>query len=53
MRIASSVLDLGIYVPTIGLVLSLLSVVCLLIWTILVARRLLQLGRGDATVCVW
>jgi hypothetical protein len=45
VRIASSVLDFGIYVPTIGLVISLVSVVCLLIWNILIARRLLQLGR--------
>jgi hypothetical protein len=45
MRIASSLLDFGLFVPTIGLFLSLLSVLCLLIWNILVARRLWQLGK--------
>jgi hypothetical protein len=45
MRIASSLLDFGLFIPTIGLFLSLLSVVCLLIWNILVARRLWQLGK--------
>jgi hypothetical protein len=44
-RIASSVLDFGLFVPTIGLYLSLLSVFALLIWNILVALRLLRLGR--------
>lgn len=44
-RIASSVLDFGIFVPTIGFYLSIFSVLCLLIWNILVALRLLKLGR--------
>jgi hypothetical protein len=44
-RIASSVLDFGIFVPTIGLYIALFSVFCLLGFNILVARRLLQLGR--------
>lgn len=45
LRIASSLLDFGLYVPVIGLFISLLSVVFLLIWSGLVARRLLQLGQ--------
>ena len=44
-RITSSVLDFGIFVPAIGLYLSLFSVLSLLIWNILVALRLLKLGR--------
>lgn len=46
-RIASSVLDFGIFVPTVGLYLSLFSVVALLIWNVLVALRLLRLSRGS------
>lgn len=45
MRIASSIMDFGLYVPTIGIFLSLFSVVFLLIWNILIARRLFQLAR--------
>lgn len=45
LRIASSVLDLGLFVPTIGLFISLLSVFCLFAFHVLMARRLLQMGR--------
>lgn len=45
IRIASSVLDFGIYVPKIGIFISMVSVVFLLIWNILIARKLFQLGR--------
>lgn len=45
LRIASSVLDFGLFVPTIGLFISLLSVFCLLAFHVLMARRLIQLGR--------
>lgn len=45
LRIASSVLDFGIFVPSIGLFISLFSVFCLLAFNIIVARRLIQLGR--------
>ena len=45
LRIASSVLDFGIFVPTIGLFISLGSVVCLLLFNALVAHRLFQLDR--------
>ena len=43
LRIASSVLDLGLFVPGIGLLLSLGSVLCLLLFHVLIARRLLRL----------
>jgi hypothetical protein len=46
LRIASSVLDFGLFVPTIGLAISLGSVLCLTVFNVLVAVRLLQLGRA-------
>lgn len=46
LRLASSALDFGLYVPGIGLFLSMGSVVCLLVWNLWIARRLLQLGQG-------
>jgi hypothetical protein len=45
LRLASSVLDFGIFVPTIGLFIAILSVFFLMGFNILVARRLLQIGR--------
>ncbi len=45
VRILSSVLDFGLFVPTIGLYISLFSVVFLLVWNILVAKRLIELAR--------
>jgi hypothetical protein len=45
LRIGSSVLDFGIFIPGIGLFISLFSVLFLLVFNVLVARRLLQLGR--------
>lgn len=45
LRIASSVCDFGLYVPVVGLYISLFSVFFLLAWNILVARRLFQLAR--------
>jgi hypothetical protein len=45
LRIASSLLDLGLFVPVIGLTISLGSVLCLTVFNVLVAQRLLQLGR--------
>ncbi len=44
--IGANVLALGFFVPAIGVFLSLVSVVGLLIWYILIARRLYQLGQG-------
>jgi hypothetical protein len=43
---ASSVLDLGLLLPAVGLALSLVSVLCLLLFNVLVARRLFRLSRG-------
>lgn len=45
LRIASSVCDFGLYIPVVGLYISLFSVFFLLAWNILVARRLFQLAR--------
>ena len=45
LRIASSLFDFGIFIPGIGLFISLLSVVFLLVFNILVARTLLKLGK--------
>ncbi len=50
LRIASSVLDFGLFVPGIGLFVSLGSVLCLLAFHVLVARRLLQLACGAGEV---
>jgi hypothetical protein len=47
LRIGSSVFDFGIFIPGIGLFISLLSVVFLLVFNIMVARRLLQLDRAS------
>jgi hypothetical protein len=44
--IVANVLAGGLFVPAIGVFLSLVSVVGLLIWYILIARRLYQLGQG-------
>src|SRR6266699_457817 len=44
--IVANVLAVGFFVPAIGVFLSLVSVVSLLIWYILIARRLFQLGQG-------
>jgi hypothetical protein len=47
IRIASSVLDFTLFIPVIGLFLSVGSALLLMIWNILVGRRLLQLARGE------
>lgn len=44
-RIASSILDFGIFIPTVGMYIAMFSVVFLLIWDIMIARRLFQLSR--------
>jgi len=46
LRIGSSVFDFGLFIPGIGVFISLLSVMFLLVFNILVARRLLQLGSS-------
>jgi len=45
VRIASSVCDFGLYVPTIGIYISIFSVLFLVAWNIMIARRLYQLGK--------
>lgn len=44
--IVTNIVVFGLYVPKIGVYISLLSVVGYLIWYILIARRLFQLGWG-------
>jgi hypothetical protein len=45
VRIASSILDFGLFIPVIGIYISLFSVLFLMVWNILIARRLFQLSR--------
>ena len=45
--ILTAVLNWGLYVPEIGVVLSVLSVFPLALWNVLVARRLFELGRAS------
>jgi hypothetical protein len=46
--IVTNVVVFGFYVPQVGVYISLLSVVGYLIWYILIARRLFQLGWGGS-----
>jgi hypothetical protein len=46
LRIASSVLDFGLFIPTVGIFISLFSVLCLLLFNVLLGRRLIQLGSA-------
>ena len=43
IRIASSVCDFGLFVPTIGMFIAIFSMLFLVIWNIMIARRLFQL----------
>jgi hypothetical protein len=45
MAILGNSVGLGLYLPTVGVYISVFSVVFLEVWYILIARRLLQLGR--------
>jgi hypothetical protein len=45
IRIGSSVFDFGLFVPGGGLAIALVSVVCLLVFNLMIARRLLQLAQ--------
>lgn len=49
VRIGSSVFDFGLYVPVIGIYLSIFSVLFLFAWDIMIARRLFQLARSSAS----
>jgi hypothetical protein len=46
--ILAGVIGFGLYVPTIGLYISIFSVLFLAAWNILIGRRLLQLGRPES-----
>ena len=46
VRIASSVFDFGLFIPVVGTFVSILSVLLLLIWDIMIARRLFQLAHA-------
>lgn len=45
LALLSGLVGLGLYLPTVGLLLSLISVVLIAVWNILIGRRLIQLGR--------
>lgn len=45
VRIGSSLFDFGLYVPVVGIYLSIFSVLFLFVWNLMVARRLLQLAK--------
>ncbi len=46
MGIVANVVGLGLYIPTVGLFLSVLSVPILAVWYVMVARRLFQLSAA-------
>ena len=46
LGILANVIALGLYVPVIGIYISIFSVVFLWVWYLLIARRLFQLGRA-------
>jgi hypothetical protein len=48
LGIAGNAVGLGLYVPAVGLYISVFSVLFLEIWYVLVARRLIHLGRRQA-----
>lgn len=48
VRIASSICDLGLYLPVIGIYISIFSVLFLFVWNIMIARTLFRLGKGKS-----
>jgi hypothetical protein len=46
-RIASSVLDFGLFIPTVGLYISLFAVLFLLVFNVLISRQLFQLATNS------
>jgi hypothetical protein len=46
--IVTNLVVFGLYVPEVGVWISMLSVVGYVVWYILIARRLIQLGWGDS-----
>jgi hypothetical protein len=49
--IVTNIIVFGLYVPEVGVWISMLSVVGYLIWYILIARILIQLGWGGSPAC--
>jgi hypothetical protein len=49
MGILSGVIGFGLYIPTIGLYISVLSVLFFGVWCFLIARRLFQLGHVESS----
>jgi hypothetical protein len=49
LRLASSIFDFGIFIPAVGMFVSLISVFCLIGFHTLVALRLTRLGRASRT----
>ena len=47
VRIASSICDFGLFVPTIGMFIAIFSMLFLVIWNIMIARRLFQLANAS------
>ena len=47
VRIASSVCDFGLFVPVIGMFIAIFSMLFLVIWNIMIARRLFQLANAS------
>ena len=52
MAVLGNAIGLGLYIPTVGVYISVFSVLFLEVWYILIARRLLQLGRRTTRVVV-
>lgn len=50
IRIASSICDFGLYVPVVGLYISIFSVLFLFIWNIILARKFFQLNRAKINI---
>lgn len=47
VRMASSICDFGLFVPTIGMFIAIFSMLFLVIWNIMIARRLFQLANAS------
>ncbi|HWS22914.1 MAG TPA: hypothetical protein VN226_00560 [Anaerolineales bacterium] len=47
LRIASSICDWGLYLPGIGLYISIFSVLFLFVWNLFVAKSLVQISRSE------
>lgn len=47
LRVLSSICDWGLFLPGIGLFISIFSVLFLFVWNLMVARRLVQISRSE------